>query len=119
MKTLVKRMLRPYNLELGCVEAYESNAPTPETSQSDTTDVYQTLEPVTVSRPRSAGGDSVRVDSVTVRRGFEVNGDTTWTDTTRVAGGLSRETVKDNAPFGTKTIAGRFWDWVMDLIDDT
>ena len=118
MKKLVKRMPRPYHLELGCVEAYESNAPT-QTSQSDTTDVYQSLDPVTVSRPRSAGGDSVRVDSVRVRRGIEVNGDTTWTDTTTVAGGSSRETVKDKAPFGTKTIAGRFWDWVMDLIDDT
>ena len=41
MKTLVKRMLRPYHLELGCVEAYgdgdNTPSPTPAPAPSDTT----------------------------------------------------------------------------------
>ena len=107
MKKLAKRTLRPYHLKLGCVEAYSPSG------DSDTTYVAQSLDRVTVTTQ----GDSVRVDSVDVRRGIiEADGDTTWTDTSRVAVATDRQGVKDAAPFGTKTIVGRIFDGIMEWL---
>ena len=107
MKQLVKRMLRPYHLNSGCIEAY---------GDDDKTIVYQTTEPTTfVTTP----GDTIKVTG-TVKQGIvEAPGDTIWSAPQQIDLTVTKEDVKKEAPFGTKGIVGRIWDWVMDQIDDT
>lgn len=108
MKTLVKRLLRPYHLELGCVEAYGDD--------DEKTIVYQTTEPTTfVKTP----GDTIKVTGTVKQGRVEAPGDTTWSEPKKIEITATKEDVKKEAPFGTKGIVGRIWDWVMDQIDDT
>ena len=73
MKTLVKRRMRPYHLELGCVEAY---------GDDDNTQTQQGVR-VEVDVSPNAQGDSIRVSGDVTR--FEVTGtDTTFAVPTQV-----------------------------------
>lgn len=85
MTMLIKRKPIPYATASGHIVAY---------GDTDTTHVIQALEPVTVS----VKGDTVRVDSVKVRVGHVVGTDTTWTDTTRVGGSITRREAQERVP---------------------
>ena len=102
MKQLVKRMLRPYHLGVGCVEAYGDN-------DSDTTKVAEAENLKIVSMP----GDSVRVTGV-VKKSIIVNGDTisTKTDTLNIA--TSRKTFLSGKNVFKRKIDGAKWDGVID-----
>ena len=110
MKKLVKRMLKPYHLELGCVEAYESNKLV--TTQSDTTTTHTFTGTATYYPER----DSIHAEGTTTEI-KTVDGDTVSTQTDTVNVGVTREDAKEeNRWFG-----GRAWDSIMDWIfgDDT
>ena len=109
MKQLVKRMLRPYHLELGRVEAYESNAPAPVTTQSDTTTTQTFSGDITYY----AEGDSVRATG-TKTETVTVDGDTISTTSEPVNQGAAKEDLPWYAP-------GRAWDGVIEWLfgDDT
>ena len=106
MKTLVKRLMRPYHLELGCVEAYESNAPV--TSQSDTTktvtyDFSGTYHP----QQDSVNVQTIRTETVTVGR------DTisTQSDTTNKV--ITKEDVGEEKGWMGKRAWDGFVEWVF------
>ena len=104
MKTLVKRMMRPYHVELGCVEAYESNAP--KTSQSDT---IKTVQFAGTYHPKQ---DSVNIQTIK-KEIVTVNGDTisVKTDTTNKV--ITKETVgKEKGWMGKRAWDG-FVEWVF------
>ena len=111
MKRLVKRMLRPYHLELGRVEAYESNGPA--TTQSDTTTTHTFDGTITYYPPQ----DSINVEGTTTEI-KTVDGDTVSTQTDTVNVGVTKEDAEEaNRWFG-----GRAWDAAMEWIfgeDDT
>ena len=102
MKTLVKRMLRPYHL--GRVEAYESNGPA--TTQSDTTVTYDfsgTYHP----KQDSVNVETIRTQTVTV------GGDTisTQSDTTNKV--ITKEDVGEEKGWMGKRAWDGFVEWVF------
>lgn len=108
MKTLVKRMLRPYHLELGCVEAYESNAPAPAptSAPSDTTTT------VRFSGTYHPEQDSVNVQTIRTQT-VTVGGDTisTQSDTTNQV--ITKETVGEEKGWMGKRAWDGFVEWVF------
>ena len=101
MKQLVKRLLRPYHLELGCVEAYGDN-------DSDTTKVVEGKIKVT-----SMPGDSVQVayDVTTIKI---VNGDTISVTAKSDTTATSRKTFLSGKNIFKRKIDGAKWDGVME-----
>ena len=112
MKQLVKRMLRPYHLELGCVEAYKSKAPA--TSKSDTTkdvryDISGTYKPKQ---------DSMHVQNIKVEN-YIVNGDTisTHRDTSYIV--ITGKTVKEEKGWMGKRAWDGMVEWIFGEDEDT
>ena len=106
MIAFFKRRLAPYYGNRMHVVAY---------GKSDTTRVAQAMGPVTVS----VKGDTVKVDSVTVRTGFVAGGDTTWTDTTRVGGSITRDQITKSFPGYIPGLRGKIGEKFDEVVEAT
>ena len=110
MKTLVKRMLRPYHQELGCVEAYgdgdNTPSPTPTPAPSDTTTT------VRFSGTYHPERDSVNVQTIRTQT-VTVGSDTisTQSDTTNQV--ITKETVGEEKGWMGKRAWDGFVEWVF------
>ena len=111
MKKLVKRMLKPYHLELGCVEAYESNAPA--TSGSDTTKVTDFKGEIEYFTEQDSVHVSGEARLITI-----AGGDTIRVETRQVNFGTSKKTAQDSAGFGKKRATGWGWDKIVDIFNE-
>lgn len=112
MKQLVKRMLRPYHLELGCVEAYESNRLV--TAQSDTTKTV-THEFSGTYHPEQ---DSMNVQ--TIRTEVKtVAGDTVSTQRDTTNRVITKETVGEEKGWMGKRAWDGLVEWIFGDDEDT
>ncbi len=110
MKKLVKRMLKPYHLELGCVEAYGDNTSAP----SDTTatvnyDFSGTYHPAQ---------DSMNVEVVRTEI-KTVNGDTVSTQRDTSNRVITPEVVKEEKGWWGKRAWDGMVEWIFSDEDDT